>query len=102
MHKVLITRFAKGNLKVIYEYYKAVAGIDVAEKIRSEIRAALISLQNENVDWQEDEFLTSLGKGHKRYICGNYKIIYYRDFQNKTTYVTDIFDSRQDPIKQNG
>lgn len=102
MHKVLITRFAKGNLRIIYEYYKSIAGIDVAEKIRQEIKSALIKLQDEDINWQEDEHLTFLGKGHRRYVCGNYKIIYYRDYQKRITYITDIFDSRQDPVNQKG
>jgi plasmid stabilization system protein ParE len=90
------------NLRSIYEYYKSVAGIDVAEKIKQEIKSSLIKLKDENVNWQEDEFLNSMGRGHRRDICGNYKIIYYRDLQKEITYVTDIFDSRQDPINQKG
>lgn len=102
MHKVLITRFAKSSLRIIYEYYKSIAGITVAERIKQEIKSALIKLQDEHINWQEDEYLTFLGKEHRRYVCGNYKIIYYRDYQKKVTYITDIFDSRQDPLNQRG
>ncbi len=43
-----------------------------------------------------------MNKNHKRLICGNYKIIYYYNQKDNIVYVTDIFDSRQDPLKENG
>ncbi len=102
MHKVLITQFAKDNLKFIYEYYKSTVSILLADKIKKEIKLAILELKNEKVDWQEDDYLRVLKKEHRRFICGNYKIIYYRDSIKQITYITDIFDSRQDPINQTG
>ncbi|HLZ16960.1 MAG TPA: type II toxin-antitoxin system RelE/ParE family toxin [Cyclobacteriaceae bacterium] len=46
---------------------------------------------------QQEEYLEHLGKGHRRLIEGNYKIIYR--VQGENIYITDIFDSRQDPAK---
>jgi mRNA-degrading endonuclease RelE of RelBE toxin-antitoxin system len=46
---------------------------------------------------QQEEYLAHLNKGHRRLIEGNYKIIYR--VQDDVIYVTDIFDSRQDPAK---
>lgn len=102
MHKVLITQFAKENLRNIYEYYKIKASIKVAAKIKNEIVEALQKLKHENLDWQEDEYLQSLNKSHRRMICGNYKIIYYRDSAQQITFITDIFDVRQSPEKETG
>ena len=59
-------------------------------------------MKKETVDWQEDEFLIYLNKNHKRLVTGNYKIIYYFDSSENIIYVTDIFDSRQDPQKEKG
>ena len=101
MHKVLVTDFAKENLKYIFEYYKVAANISLAKKIKSEIKKAVLSLKDSSIDWQEDEYLRPLSMNHRRLICGNYKIIYYRDWELKVTYVTDIFDARQDPQKEN-
>lgn len=101
MHKVLITDFAKENLNLIYEYYKSVANKTVAEKIKSQIKQALQSLKDEHLDWQEDDLLKPIGKNHKRLVCGNFLIIYYRNTDLKKTFVTDIFDARQDPKKKN-
>jgi hypothetical protein len=44
--------------------------------------------------------LGHLGKGHRRLIEGNFKIVYRVD--GDVVYVTDIFDSRQDPDKVKG
>jgi plasmid stabilization system protein ParE len=101
MHKVLITDFAKENLTQIYEYYKSVVSKTVADKIKLEIKKSLQSLKDEHLDWQDDDLLKPIGKNHKRLVCGNYLIIYYRNSELKTTFVTDIFDSRQDPNKKN-
>lgn len=101
MHNVLITDFAKDNLTQIYEYYKSVANKSVADKIKLEITKSLQSLKDEHLDWQEDDLLKPIGKNHKRLVCGNYLIIYYRNCEIRTTFVTDIFDARQDPKKKN-
>ena len=46
---------------------------------------------------QREEYLEHLGQSHRRIIEGNYKIIYRID--GDMIYVTDIFDTRQDPGK---
>lgn len=102
MHKVFITQFAKESLKNIHEYYKVKVSVKVADKIRKEILETLQKLKQTAVNWEEDEFLQSLGKGHRRVVCGNYKIIYYRDSMKQKTFGTDIFDARQSPEKEKG
>lgn len=47
-----------------------------------------------------EECLQHLGKLHRRIIEGNYKIIYRVEGEN--IYITDIFDSRQNPDKMRG
>lgn len=49
---------------------------------------------------QVEEDLAYLSKGHRRTVVGHFKIIYYVD--GDVVYVTDIFDSRQDPGKMKG
>ncbi len=72
------------------------------KKIKSEIIASIKTLKQKEVEWQDDEFLQYLNKEHKRLICGNYKIIYYYNKTENRVYVTDVFDSRQDPVKEKG
>ena len=102
MRKVVVTHFAVHQLNAIYEYYLGYASIRIAKKIKSEIISAIKSLKREDIVWQEDEFLIYLNKNHRRFVCGNYKIIYYVNATENVVYVTDIFDSRQDPLKEKG
>ena len=100
MRKVELTDFAKENLRNIYEYYKIMASVAVAQKIKQQIIDAIKTLKIEEVEWQEDEFLKLLNKNHRRLVAGNYKIIYC--ILDDTVYVTDIFDARQSPAKEQG
>ena len=102
MRKVVLTHFALHTLNAIYDYYKTNVSVKIANKIKAEIINSIKSLKKETVDWQEDEFLIYLNKNHKRLVTGNYKIIYYFDSSENIIYVTDIFDSRQDPQKEKG
>ncbi|MEQ9232325.1 MAG: type II toxin-antitoxin system RelE/ParE family toxin [Cyclobacteriaceae bacterium] len=47
--------------------------------------------------YQEEEYLDHLGKGHRRVIEGLVKIIYR--IEGDIIYITDFFDTRQDPSK---
>lgn len=49
---------------------------------------------------QQEEYLAHLGKGHRRILEGYHKIIYR--VEEQTIYITDIFDTRQDPTKMKG
>jgi mRNA-degrading endonuclease RelE of RelBE toxin-antitoxin system len=49
---------------------------------------------------QYEEYLGHLGKGHRRLMEGNFKIIYR--IEDGHVYITDFFDTRQDPEKMKG
>jgi len=49
---------------------------------------------------QKEPYLAHLKLGHRRLIEGSYKIIYR--IADELIYVTDIFDSRQDPRNMRG
>ncbi|MEQ9149476.1 MAG: type II toxin-antitoxin system RelE/ParE family toxin [Cytophagales bacterium] len=49
---------------------------------------------------QQEEFLEHLKESHRRLIEGHFKIIYR--IQGKIIYITDFFDTRQDPEKMKG
>lgn len=49
---------------------------------------------------QKELVLEHLGLGHRRLIEGHCKIVYR--IVGETVYITDIFDSRQDPDKLKG
>ncbi len=100
MRKVVLTHFAISQIELIFDYYKENVSLKIANKIKSGIVVCIKNLKDKNVDCEVDEFLIYLNKNHKRFVCGHYKIIYYVD-QNQL-FVTDIFDSRQNPIKEKG
>ena len=49
---------------------------------------------------QKEPFLEHLGLGHRRLVVSHYKVIYR--VSGEYIYITDIFDSRQDPDKMKG
>lgn len=49
---------------------------------------------------QYEEYLEHLGKGHRRLVEGNFKIIYR--IEGRYIYITDFFDTRQAPEKMKG
>ena len=93
--KLVITEPAKLRLKEIHDYYKENVSEKIAGKIRYGIIRKLKSIRKNPFVGQEEDMLKGLGLSHRRRVEGNYKIIYRID--SKTIYVTDIFDSRQNP-----
>ncbi len=69
-------------------------------EIRNEILDAAETLQLQPLKGQKEPYLEQFGLGHRRLVVSHYKII-YRVF-GEFIYITDIFDSRQDPDKMNG
>ena len=65
--------------------------------IRDKILTSSESLAKNPYLGQIEILLAHLNLDHRRIIIGNYKIIYR--IQGNYIYITDIFDSRQDPKK---
>jgi len=69
-----------------------------------ELRAKLLDRADGLVSYPEggqlEEYLAHLNKNHRRLIEGNFKIIYR--IEGEIIYVTDFFDTRQDPEKMKG
>ncbi len=58
------------------------------------------SLETTYNHYQQEDYLEHLGKDHKRAIEGHVKIIYR--VEKEYIYITDFFDTRQDPSKMKG
>ena len=97
--KIIWSDFASQNLKEIFDYYKKNAGISIARKIKSDIFLATKHLNKHPNSGQIELNLESLNEGHRYLVEGNYKIVYKKIA--KGMLITDIFDTRQDPIKIN-
>ncbi|HKM92900.1 MAG TPA: type II toxin-antitoxin system RelE/ParE family toxin [Prolixibacteraceae bacterium] len=66
-------------------------------EIRDNILNAADTLLLQPKQGQAETYLAHLRLGHRRLVISHYKIIYR--IIGATIYVTDIFDSRQDPDK---
>ncbi len=97
--KIIWTDFASETLREIYKYYKEVAGENVARKIRTNIFSATKQLEKHPQSGQIEKSLERLECGHHYLVENNYKIVYRK--VKEGILITDIFDSRQDPIKIN-
>ncbi|MBK6283972.1 MAG: type II toxin-antitoxin system RelE/ParE family toxin [Draconibacterium sp.] len=97
--KIFWTDFASGTLTEIYEYYKEKASPIVARKIKSEIFKSTQQLKQFPYSGHVELNLQKLNKGYRYLVKGNYKIIYKEIPEG--ILITDIFDTRQDPVKIN-
>jgi toxin ParE1/3/4 len=69
-------------------------------QLRDEILDAADTLLLQPLQGRTEPYLEHLNLGHRRLIIGHYKIIYR--IIGEVIYITDIFDSRQDPAKMKG
>lgn len=95
--KIIVTDFALIQIKSIHGYYKRRASKNVADKLVNKIFDAIELLEQIPKAGSIEQALAELKLQHRYIVAGNYKIIF------RTTeaiiYVTDVFDTRQNPKK---
>ncbi len=69
-------------------------------EIKNEILDATDSLMLHPFLGRTEPYLEHLNLGHHRLVIGHFKVIYR--IIGEAIYITDIFDSRQDPAKMKG
>jgi plasmid stabilization system protein ParE len=74
--------------------------LEKASEIRNRLLDKAESLANNPFIGQYEEYLEHLGKGHRRLVEGNFKILYR--IEGGQVYITDFFDTRQPPEKMKG
>jgi len=97
--KIIWSDFASETLKDIFQYHKKVAGKNTAQKLKDKIFHSTIQLIKYPNSGQNEESLVELNEGHRYLVSVNYKIVYKK--VKEGILITDIFDTRQDPIKIN-
>jgi toxin ParE1/3/4 len=95
--KVFWTDFAIVELKNIYKYYKENAGIAIAKRIYQSILNRTHQLKIHPISGQIESNLIDLKQSHRYLVEGHVKIIYR--IVDSSIFITDIFDTRQDPDK---
>jgi len=96
---IIWSDFATEMLTEIYNYYKVNASTRIAKKIKNEIFTATNQLKRHPHSGQIEMNLERLEEEHRYLVKGNYKIIYKEITEG--ILITDVFDTRQDPIKIN-
>lgn len=97
--RIIWSDFSSEILIEIYQYYIEKAGSPVAQKIKSNIFKSTKQLIKHPTSGQIELTLENLGEEHRYLVEGNYKIIYKK--VKEGILITDIFDTRQDPVKIN-
>jgi len=95
--KVIWSDFAAISLYDIFKYYEAAASKNVAQRIKSRIFSATRQLKRYPESGQIEPSLKLLGENHRYLVEGNYKIIYRKVPEG--ILISDVFDTRQDPVK---
>jgi len=97
--KIIWSEFASEMLKETYLYHKEVAGIRIAKKLKSNIFSSTKQLKQHPDSGQIEPTLEVLNEEHRYVVAGHYKVVYKKVIEG--ILITDIFDTRQDPIKIN-
>lgn len=88
------------SLQESLEFISKEVSLEKLIEIRDQLLNATDILTNYPKLGKKEEYLEHLNLEHRRIIDGHYKIIYRID--KKTIYITDIFDTRQEPKKMKG
>lgn len=95
--KLFYTDQAIESLNEALDFIAPKITYDKLLEIRTQILDKADSLLLQPSQGQEEPYLEHLKLKHRRLIEGNYKIIYR--IVGETIYITDIFDTRQEPLK---
>lgn len=95
--KVVYTGQAIISLDELIEFLLTKFDPNKVNEIELKILSECEKLSRNPLKGSIEPLLQNLGIGHRRIIVGHTKAIYR--IKNKTIFITDFFDSRQDPQK---
>jgi len=93
------TDFSKKELHKIFSYYRERASLKVAKKLVLEIENKTLILKSQPYIGQEEELLKDREQGFRYLVHKNYKIIYWVNAERQWIEISDVFDTRQNPLK---
>lgn len=98
--EIIYTEQSFESLELIKEYLTEKYNLKKAEAIRKEILDEADRLAEFSKRGQKEDNLKELKLNHRYILKGHTKIIYR--IEGDKIYITDFFDSRQDPRKMKG
>lgn len=96
---IIWTDFAKKELRKIFDFHKEKASLKIARKIVNGIYESTERLKSKPEIGQKEELLVNRPQGFRYLVHTNYKIIYWINSENQRLEITDVFDTRQNPVK---
>jgi len=93
------TDFSKRELRSIFDFYSKKANPKIAQKLISNIVSDTIKLNSHQEIGQKEILLEKRPQNFRYLIYKNYKIIYWHNISKNRIEISDIFDTRQNPIK---
>lgn len=93
------TEFAEKELKRIFEYYREVAGLRIAQNLVNGIYSRTLSLKDQPEIGKVEELLQGRKQEFRYLVYKNYKIIYWINRKQNRIEINDVFDTRQNPVK---
>lgn len=97
--KIYWTDFSKSELNKIFDYYKETASARIAKKLVLEITKTVLKLQKQPNIGQREELLLDRIEEFRYLVHKNYKVFYWFNKVEDRIEITDIFDTRQNPVK---
>ena len=98
--RLVYTKPALDRIAEIQVFWAALTSEENAEAIVSSLMEKTRRLCEQPLRGLPERKLTHLGKGHRSFLLGRYKIIYY--VHDDEVRVTDFFDTRQHPSRMRG
>ena len=93
------TGFSEKELEIIFEYYRKNANYRIAKKLVDGIYHETLILKKQPEIGPVEELLRQRKEDFRYLVYENYKIIYWLNYQENRIEITDVFDTRQNPIK---
>ena len=98
--KVVWSDWALDRLDEIHTYLEQEASKRIADRSIAKVLEAVALLSQYPNGGQVEPSLEHKGLGHRRFVLGNYKVVYR--IHKSEIRITDVFDARQDPGKMKG
>lgn len=96
--KIIWSEFAESQLDEIYEYYKKDVSPVIAKKFLKGIINEPNRLLKTPLIGQVEELLKHRKMSYRYLIFKNYKLIYSVDMDKELIKISDVFDTRQNPL----
>jgi plasmid stabilization system protein ParE len=97
--KIYWTDFSKSKLRAIFDYYKEKASLRIARRLVNGITQEVIKLQNQPNIGSREDLLHEREQEFRYLVHKNYKIIYWVVKDQNRIEISDVFDTRQNPVK---